>query len=130
MTHFYDQWGRKREWDDVRAVDALVKLKRESGSNPWPVIEMCLEIWKSSNPNEWKSFLVDLGKTKVTRKDRKFASTYDKVHGGYLRYTLDLPEKVVYMIRALYSSDELKMDREFFIEFAKRFPLLKVAERL
>lgn len=130
MKYIYDHYGIPRKLDHIRAVDTLIKLKCASGANPWPVIEKILEIWQKTNPSQWKSFLVDLGKTKASRKDRKFASTYDKVTGGYLRYTLDLPEKVVYMIRCVYTPNELPMRRDFFLEFAKRFPQMKVAEKL
>lgn len=114
----------------MRAVDDLVRLKRKSGSSPWPVIQKCLDYWAETNPTQWKSYLFDLGNIKATRKDKKFASTYDKVHGGYLRYTLDIPEKVMLMIRCIYSADELPMTRDFCLEFARRFPKLKVAEKL
>lgn len=119
-----------RESTDVIAADKLIGLKKKSGDNPWPVIEEILTIWATKHPNEWQSFLVHIDNVRQTRKDKKFGSTYDKKHGGYLRYTLDIPQQVMLMIRTLYDHTELKMDRRFFIEFARRFPRLKVAEKL
>mgnify|MGYP001604262043 CR=1 FL=1 len=127
---FYDQFGQTRKWNDVRAAESLLLLKRKSGADPWPVIERCIKVWENTSPTEWKSYLYDLGTIRSTRKDKKFASTKDKFHGGYLRYTLDIPEKVMYLMRAMYSTDELPMNKEFFLEFSKRFPRFKVAEKL
>lgn len=125
-----DQFGIPRKLSHLRAVAHLEELKTKSGSNPWPVIEACLRVWEETNPSEWQSYLIELEDLKKTRKDPKFASTYDKVHGGYLRYTLDLPQKVVFMLRQLYDPDELPMNRQFFLEFARRFPKFKVAQKL
>ena len=116
--------------EDFTAVDKLIALKKVSGASPWPVIEMCFKIWSETNPRHYNSYLVYLKNIKDTRKDKRFASTYDRKTGGYLRYTLDIPEKVLLMIRSLYNYDELPMNREFFFEFARRFPTYKIAEKL
>ena len=132
MSYFLDQFGRKRKWSDVSAVMEIARLKEKSGSNPWPVIEKCIDIWKETNPTEWKSFLYEIEETKGTRRNKFAASDErkDRVHNGILRYTLDIPEKVLYMIRAIYSATELPMNRSFFLEFAKRFPRMRVAEKI
>lgn len=130
MTFIYDTLGRKVNLDHVRMVDHLVKLKQENGSNPWPVIEACFNFWASLKPTKYRSYLIYLKDIKETRKDRKFGSTKDKVTGGILRYTLDIPEEVIFMIRCIYNADELPMDRKFFMEFARRFPRFKVADKL
>ena len=128
----FDQFGVKRNVKHLNAVERLFALKEKSGSNPWPVVEECFKIWESTNPTEWRAFLYELEDTKKTRRD-KFASSdprKDKRFGGILRYTLDVPEKVINMIRCVYSHEELPMDRQFFQEFAKRFPKTKVAEKI
>jgi len=130
MTTFYDQFGRKRKLEHLRAVERLEELKQKNGTNPWPVIEECFRIWESTNPKAWQAHLVNIYDLRRTRKDSKFASSKDPVTGGILRYTLDIPEKVMYMIRMLYSVEELPMDRPFFLEFARRFPKLKVAQKV
>lgn len=126
----YDHLGIPRKLTHLRAVQHLEALKAKHGTNPWPVIEACFAVWEETNPTQWRSHLVYLDEVRRTRKDRKFASTKDKQHGGYLRYTLDIPEKVVKMIRTLYTPDELPMNRRFFASFAKKFPKCKVAEKL
>ena len=128
-TFIFDQFGIRRKLSDLNAVERLFKLKEKSGSNPWPVISECINIWQSTNPREYKSFLFDLGTMKQTRKN-KYASSTDKVTGGILRYTLDIPEKVMFMIRCIYSPQELDMNHEFFVAWAKKYPQMKVAEKL
>lgn len=130
MEFIYDQFGRKRKLAHINAVERLENLKAKHGSNPWPVIEECFNIWTATNPSEWQSYLVYLDDIRETRKDKKYASTKDKVTGGYLRYTLDIPQKVMYMIRMIYSSEELDMSKEFFKAFARKFPQMRVAEKI
>ena len=121
--------GILRNSADVIAADLLLQMKK-TNSSPWPVIDKIFELWASKHPKSWKSYIVRISDIKRTRKESKYASTYDKVHGGYLRYTLDIPEKVMYMIRAVYSPEELPMNRDFFISFSKKFPKFKIAGKL
>ena len=130
MTRFFDYRGVPRRIEDMNAADKLMDLKAHSGSSPWLVIEMCFKIWAETQPIKYKSYLIYLQNIRETRKDRKFASTYDRKTGGTLRYTLDIPEKVLMMIRCVYSPTELPMNREFFHEFARRFPKFRIAEKL
>ncbi len=123
--YIYNQFGEKIDMGDVSAVNEIVRIKKKSGSNPWPVIELCIKIWESKRPSEWKAFLVELGEVKQTRRDRH-AATKSKS----LRYLLDLPETLVYMIRKVYSSEELPMNREFLREFARRYPKFAVPQSL
>jgi len=115
---------------DSAAADKLIQLKKDSGSNPWPVIEACINIWAAKHPIEWESNLIRLEEIRKTRKDSKFASTKDKVTGGTLRYTLDIPQTIIYMIRCIYDSTELEMNREFFLLWGRKFPKMKIAEKL
>jgi hypothetical protein len=125
MSYIYDSLGRKINLNDVAIVDGFFNLKAKSGSNPWPVIEKIIEYWKDKKPTEWRSFLYELEEVKETRSDKKFGQS----HGKTMRYTLDIPEYVQYLIRILYSADELPMNRKFFLEFARRFPKMRIAEK-
>lgn len=129
MDIFYDQFGRKRKIEHLRAVERLEELKKKHAGNPWPVIEECFNVWYKTNPSHWDAHLVTIDDIRNTRKESKFASSKDD-SGRMLRYTLDIPEKVMMMIRMLYSEEELPMNRRFFIEFARRFPQLKIAEKI
>ena len=132
MEYIYDQFGKKKKLSDIRAVDNLFRLKQANGGNPWPVIEEILKLWeaKAKRLNQWNSYLFNLESTKETRKNKFAASKADPVHGGILRYILDIPEFVVYAIRMVYNADELPMDKRFNEEFARRFPNFQVAEKI
>ncbi len=113
------------ETNDVLAVDKLLLLKQKNPTNYWPVIEACLNIWAVKKPTEYKSFLFELQDMKQTRRD-KFASS----KSGMFRYTLDVPEMVIYMLRKLYTIEEMPMDKKFFRSWAKKFPKMRIAERI
>ena len=127
----YNQFGIKRKLSDLNAVETLFQLKRDNGSNPWPVIEKCIEIWVKTNPRQWKSFLYELQGVRENRRNKFAASDPRKdKQGGIIRYTLDIPEKVMFMIRCVYDSSELDMNREFMLEWARRFPKMKIASKI
>lgn len=112
----------------IDSVDKLIDLKKESGSNPWPVIEKLFELWKISKPTEWKSYIIYIKETRDTRKDKKFACGKEKFNP--VRYTLDIPQWIMLAIRMIYSKEELPMDKVFFRHFAKHFPKFKIAEKI
>ena len=112
----------------VSAVDRLMYLYRTS--DMWTVLDEILRFWESTNPKEYKSFIVDLGHTKGTRKVTKgwTGVSIDK-DGRTLRYRLDIPLKVVYMFRKLYPVEDVPMDKEFYDKFARRYPKMIISER-
>ena len=128
--YLFDSVGRKHKIENIRWVEYVTGLKQKNGSNPWPVIEECFNFWAQQSPTRYQSFIISIDNTRDTRKDAKFASSKDPVTGGILRYTLDIPEEVMYMIRCIYTSEELPMNREFFNEFAKRFPRFMIANKI
>ena len=112
----------------VKAADFVLHLedlKKNSGKNPWPVIEEILNFWADQNPRRFKSFLYQMEETRATRFDNK----YGKSKGEAFRYTLDIPQDVMFMVRHVYSVEELPMNKQFFHEWAMNFPKMKVAER-
>lgn len=121
--------GKLRNAEDVIAADHLIKLKRDNSNNVWVVIDGIIKMWKKKNPNRWKSYLVNIKDLRDTRKN-EYGASEDKETGGYLRYTVDVPEQVVYMIRTLYTPNELPMSKEFWREFGRRYPAFRVAEKI
>ena len=120
----YDQFGRKIDIKALRIATHLEEMKAKHHGNPWPVIEECLNVWKDQHPTTWKSYLHRLDDIRDTRRDKKFGTS----RTGMFRYTLDIPQNVMYMIRALYSDEELPMDKQFFKSFAQRFSKFTIAE--
>lgn len=116
-----------RKAKDIATAEAIMKADKEKG--PWGAIEEMFKWWKKERPQEYKAFIVDVELTKKTRLD-KFGASKDKNSG--MRYTLDIPEKIWQMIAAMYGDKEKIdiYDKKFFREMGRRFPFLKVAERL
>jgi hypothetical protein len=114
-------------------ADKLIQLKRTKSK--WEVINFIVESWAKTNPRSWRSHIVNLQSIKQSRKlttvgTKQFSGvSKDKATGGYLRYALDIPEKVIFIIRKLYTAEELPMDKEFFSQFGKRFPIFVISER-
>jgi hypothetical protein len=121
----------------VAYAEELLTLKDKSiieeANGIWIVIRRIIEIWKETHPKQWSSYLVELDSIRQTRFDSKYGLSKNSkmYHGdrGNLRYTLDIPEQVYMMIRAVYNDEELPMDKEFFSRFARKFPMFKVAEK-
>lgn len=116
----------------IRAADKLLKMKAKH--NVWTVIKEVLKIWSELNPKQYKSHLVEVSDVKKSRKTTSVGSKHfsgiSKAGGSYNAYLLDIPEKVIYMIRTIYSPEELPFDKKFYKEFARRFPAYKVMERI
>lgn len=114
----------------VQAADKLLELKKQN--KLWEVVEGCFNIWASKHPREWKSFLVHVEEVRETRKVTKGfrGVSKDKETGGYTEYLLDIPQDVVYMLRVIYSPDELPMDKKFFSQLARRFPKFRVSHKV
>jgi len=111
----------------IQAADTLIRMKKDNRPI-WESIEYMIKVWHKTRPTEWKSYLYYLNDIRETRIDKKFGTS--KTKGSNLRYTLDIPEIIMSMIRKLYTADELPMDRKFFIKFARRFPAFKVVEKM
>lgn len=109
----------------------LVELRKTKGL--WEVIEEIMKMWSDTSPKEYQSFLVDLDFTKADGKEtnvggKTWSNVSKDLNGSLLRHRLDIPVKVVYMIRRLYSTDECPMDSDFYDEWARRFPKTVVSE--
>ena len=111
---------------NVQAADKLLKLKKEN--KLWEVVEECFNIWSKKNKGEWKAFLFHVEEVRETRKRTKgFRGVTKGKDGGYIEYTIDIPQDVIYMLRVLYTPDELPMNKQFFRSLAKKFPKFRVS---
>lgn len=127
MNVIIDQYGIPRKASVLSAAAKLQTLKKESGSNPWPVIVECFKIWEKTHPSKYDSYLTYLDDIKDTRKitavgNKYFSGVSKAANGQMSSYVADMPKQVMYMIRAVYDSNELPMNKEFWQEFIKRFP--------
>lgn len=113
--------GRWFDSTPYLAADRLMKLRNTKGM--WDVIDEVVKIWYTLHPRKWRAHLIEVEEEKETRKN-KWASTKDKS----LRYTLDIPEPVIMIIRKLYTPEECSMDKKWMLKFAKRYKKFVVAQ--
>ena len=118
--------GKIRNNHDVLFAEMAIQLKKNKGV--WDVIEFLLKRWMSDSPDEVKAFKVHIDNTRSDQIDKEFGQTRDKTMDR--RLVVVFPFELQRMIRALYPATELKMDTEFFNEFAKRFPAFRIPEKM
>lgn len=118
----------------VEAVDSLVLLAREHGSNAktieseadWKVVEGIFKVWVAYCPKEYKAF--SQSQKDVRRGSfNRFASSEER-GGAMIKHQLNLPMHFDAMLRAIYPKQ--KWDKKFIAKIARRFPILQVPESL
>ena len=119
--------GKMRGADDVAFADKIIETKNTKGQ--WATIELLVNAWAKRTPEDFRAFKVQLNDYRLGLFDRKYGQTAGgKDHER--RFTMAFPEELFFMIRAIYKADELPMDRAFYNEFLKRFPLFRIPEKL
>lgn len=111
----------------VMAADRLLDLKKKKPF--WEVCDEVVKIWSEKQPKVYKAYIVNLKDIKETRRDQKHA-TSSKSSYNQLRYIVDCPEMIVLVLRQLYGTDDLQMDKEFWMKFASRYPVFRIPDRL
>ena len=117
----------------VEAADKLLELKKTKPV--WTVIDAVLLFWTRLQEKEYRSFLIQHKDIVDTRKKTTVGGsefsgvTKDKATGGTTAYMLDIPERVIKIIRVIYTPDELPMDKKFYNKFGKRYSQFKVMQK-
>lgn len=119
---------------DLSFADEVFKAKRQ---NPWRAIELIVEAWATKKPKQFAAYDKYIGDTRENLADKKYGLTKDSSRNGRVsdrghdrRLKLIMPVDVERMIRVVFNTQELVMDKEFFDEFARRFPFFKIPEKL
>lgn len=119
--------GKVRNSDDVELAEKAMEAKEKEG--PWGVIDVLIRAWGERAPEQVQALRIELDDHRELLDDKKFGQTL----GGKdfeRRFTLVFPQNLQLMIRSIYKADELPFDREFYQEFARRYPFFKVAEEV
>lgn len=119
--------GKIHKADDILLAEKVIQERKDK--DPWQVITDLVNAWANRSPDEFKAFKVHLQDMRTDLKDKKFGQT----SGGKdmdRRLTMIFPQSLMFMIRSVYKSDELKMDKAFYHEFLRRFPFFRVPERI
>ena len=118
--------GKVRDANNIILAEEVFKKKKDG--DHWGAIDLLLKAWSEIAEDEVQALEVQIESYRETLEDPKFGQT----KGGKQlerRFTLAFPQRLMMMIRSIYKADELQFDREFFKEFAKRYPYFKVAEK-
>lgn len=118
--------GKVRSAADISFVDKVMAARKKG--EVWDVISLLVNAWAEKTPEDFKAFKIHLQDLRETRTDKKFATTPDKQMER--RMIIAFPEQLMYMIRSVYKAEELNMDRTFYREFAKRFRLFQIPEKI
>lgn len=118
------------KWAPAKVVSAatdIVKLRKEK--SPWEVIEVIVRAWQETCPQTYQSFIYSLDQVKRNSKVTKGVRgvSVDK-EGNTLIHRLDIPVKVIYMIRRLYP--DIPMDKAFYNKWAKKFPKMVIESKV
>jgi hypothetical protein len=117
--------GRVRKADDLELAEKIIDTKL--AKDHWAVIDELIKAWSERSPEQVQALKIEIDDHRETLQDKKFGQTM----GGKdfeRRFTLVFPLTLQSMIRSVYKAEELPFDREFYREFAKRYPFFKVAE--
>ena len=126
LVVYDEETGRLATSELMQLVNALMGAKKKD--DPWDVIDLCVKTFKDRFPSRYKSYVVRVGEVKAAQKvtrvgNKEFRGvSKDKENDAYLAHTVDFPAWIMGLIRKVYNTDELKMDKEFFRQFAKRHP--------
>jgi hypothetical protein len=123
------RWAKAK---DVNLADKLLHMKEDNQTDVWKVIDAIVDSWKSRNYKEWQSHLIDVGRLSDTRADEFGSNRKTKKSASItdMRYLADIPQWIILVLRKLYSVDELPMNKKFFREFARRYPVFRVAKKI
>lgn len=131
MIIAYDkETGKLVSSNTLQLTNQLLKFKEER--NPWEVIDLCVKAFREKYPQRYKSYVVRLEGLREEEKETRVGNRYfkgvskDKEHDAYLAHTVDFPVWIMQLIRRIYSTDELIMDKEFFREFGARHPEFRI----
>lgn len=119
--------GKIRTVEDIELAEEIIKKRKNK--NPWQVIEYLVHLWAKRTPDDVEAMRINVTQYRETQRDKKFARTL----GGEAmerRFTLAFPRSLMLLIRTQYKADELPFDSNFYREFAQRFPVFKVAEKI
>jgi hypothetical protein len=118
--------GKIRDVGDVELAEKVTEMRKKE--DPWKVIDQLMRVWAKNVPDEVEAIRINVDEYREVQQDKEFAQTKNG-KDFERRFQLAFPRQLMLMIRSQYKAEELPMDREFFKEFATRYPFFKVAEK-
>lgn len=118
--------GKIRDVGDVELAEKLVEMRKNK--DPWQVIDAMVKVWAKNSPDDVEAMRINVAQYKEGLDDSEFGQTKDG-KDQERRFQLAFPKNLMLMIRTIYKTEELPMDKKFFAEFGKRYPFFRVAEK-
>ncbi len=119
--------GKIRDYADVELAEQIIEKRNKKG--PWEVIDDLVKVWSERSPENVKAIGINVDQYRETQKDKKYAQT-KLGQDQERRFLLSFPYDLMMMIRSQYKAQELPFDKQFFRDFAKRYPAFRVPEKL
>ncbi len=117
--------GKIRNVGQLELAEKIVEMRKDK--DPWAVIDTMVKVWAKNSPDDVEAMRINIGQYRESLIDKKFGQT-KLGKDQERRFQLAFPKNLMLMIRSIYKSEELPMDKKFFAEFAKRYPFFRVAE--
>lgn len=108
----------------VAAIDRIVDASKTKTF--WEFVDEVILSWERVNPGKWREQVVEVQNSRDNLRDKKFATTESKHMER--RFLLRMPEFVNVAITKFFP--DVEMDRKFYNTFARRYPALRVSEKI
>ena len=118
--------GKVVDLDKADLADRIIELRKKK--DPWVVIDELVKYWVDNSPEEVEATKINITDQREILIDKEFGQTT----GGKdfeRRVQLIFPTSLLLLVRSVYPNDELIMDRQFYRDFAKRYPGFRIAEK-
>lgn len=118
--------GKIVDLDKADLADRIIELRKKK--DPWVVIDELVKYWAGNSPDEVEAAKINIADQREILEDKEFGQT----KGGKdfeRRVQLIFPTSLLLLVRSVYPSEELIMDRQFYRDFAKRYPGFRIAEK-
>lgn len=119
--------GKIRRYEDIELAEKVVEVR--NNKDPWTLIDYLLKLWAQRAPDEEAAIMINVDEYREVQTDRVYGQTIlgkDQER----RFILAFPKSLMLMLRTQYKADEFPMDKEFYHEFARRYPAFRVAQKV
>jgi hypothetical protein len=127
-----DESGNIRKSEDVQAVDMLLKLRETKPF--WEVVEGVVSYWMKKDKSRWESYILHLDAVKKDQKQTRVGNSQwrgvSRADGIERSLVVDFPVWIDMCLRVLYKGDSVEFNQEFYREFAHRFPVFRIREKV
>lgn len=111
-------------------VDKVMGLREEK--KLWESLDIIIKFYRKKYPNEYRESVEisrDLRKSRGDEWGRGEKSLHKESRRANLRMVMNLPFRLIAIIRKVYSEEELPFDRKFLRRFGIKYPEFLVPQK-